>query len=67
MTTYLKTTQTHNYSKITARAEKPSSFGVGKLLFAVILAVILFLLCQSMVRHNFHQGQRIRRDFSTGQ
>lgn len=56
-----------NYSKITAPAKKLPSFGLGRLLFAVILAVILFLLGQSMVRHNFHQGQRVRRDFSTGQ
>jgi hypothetical protein len=48
MTTYLKTAHADNYSKITAPAKKLPSFGIGRLLFAVILAVILFLLGQSM-------------------
>ena len=30
--------------------EKPPSFGIGKFLFVVVLAVILFLLGQGMVR-----------------
>ncbi len=47
--------------------QKPPSFGTGKLLFTVFLAVIFFLLAQSMVRHNFHQGQRMHRNGSVGQ
>lgn len=46
---------------------KPPSFGLGKLLFAVVLAIFFFLLGQSMERHNFHAGQRIHRDGSIGQ
>lgn len=55
------------YSKTKSYAEKPPLFGMGKFLFAIVLAVIFFLLGQSMVHHNFHQGQRTRRDFSVGQ
>jgi hypothetical protein len=47
--------------------QKPPSFGTGKFLFAVFLAVIFFLLAHSMVRHNFHQGQRMHRNGSVGQ
>ena len=37
---------------------KPRSFGIRELLFAIVLAVILLLLGQSMVRHRFFQGGR---------
>jgi len=37
-------------------ARKSPAFGIGKLLFAVLLAVIFFLLGQSMVRHRFFEG-----------
>jgi hypothetical protein len=30
---------------------KPPSFGIGHLLFAVVLAVVFFLLGESMVKH----------------
>ena len=39
--------------------EKPPSFGIGKFLFVVVLAVVFFLLAQSMVRHRFCQGRQI--------
>src|ERR1022692_5138396 len=35
---------------------KPPSFGIRQFLFIVFLAVIFFLLGQSMVRHRFFQG-----------
>ncbi len=41
--------------------EKPPSFGIGKFLFVVVLAVILFLLLQSMVHHRFFRGGRVNR------
>ena len=59
MTTYLKTTD--------PTGRKPPSFGIGQFLFAVVLAVILFLLGQSMVRHRFFQGGREHRNGSIGQ
>ena len=46
---------------------KPPSFGIRHLLFVVVLAVILFLLGQSMVRHRFFQGGREHRNRSIGQ
>jgi hypothetical protein len=53
MATCLKTTDD--------TARKPPEFGVGKLLFAVVLAVMFFLLVQSMQRHRFFQGGRVHR------
>jgi hypothetical protein len=35
---------------------KPPWFGIGKFLFIVVLAVIFFLLAQSMVHHRFFRG-----------
>jgi hypothetical protein len=50
------------YSNTTApEGEKPPSFGIGKLLFAVVLAVIFFLLAQSMLRHRFFKGRRVNQ------
>ena len=46
--------------------EKPPSFGIGKFLFVVVLAVILFLLVQSMVRHRFFRGGWVNRNGSLG-
>ena len=46
---------------------KPPSFGIGQFLFVVVLAVILLLLGQNMVRHRFFGGQRIHRNGSIGQ
>jgi hypothetical protein len=46
---------------------KPPSFGIGQFLFVVVLAVILFLLGQSMVRHRFFEGGRFHRNGSVGQ
>jgi hypothetical protein len=45
----------------------PPSFGIGRLLFAVVLAVLFFLLGQSMVRHRFFEGGRFHRNGSVGQ
>jgi|HubBroStandDraft_2_1064218.scaffolds.fasta_scaffold248016_2 hypothetical protein len=47
--------------------EKPPSFGPREFLFVVFLAVILFLLGHSMVRHRFFQGGRFHRNGSLGQ
>jgi len=47
--------------------EKPPSFGIGKLLFVVLLAVIFFLLVNSMVHHRFFRGGRVHRNGSLGQ
>jgi hypothetical protein len=56
------------HSKKTALAErKPPSFGIRQLLFAVLLAVLFFLLGQDMVHHRFFQGQRFHRNGSIGQ
>ena len=46
---------------------KPPSFGIGQFLFVVVLAIILFLLGHSMVRHRFFQGEREHRNGSIGQ
>jgi len=46
---------------------EPPSFGMGQLLFAVVLVVILVLLGQSMVHHRFFQGGREHRNGSIGQ
>jgi hypothetical protein len=35
---------------------KSPSFGIGSLLFAVVLALIIFLLVSTMVRHRFFRG-----------
>jgi hypothetical protein len=59
MTTHLNTTP--------PAGETPPSFGIGKFLFLVVLAVMFFLLGQSMVRHRFFQGGRFHRNGSVGQ
>ena len=41
---------------------KPPRFGIGSFVFIVVLAVIFFLLGQSMVRHRFFRGGRIDRN-----
>jgi hypothetical protein len=41
--------------------EKPPSFGIGKFLFVVLLALIFFLLVHSMVHHRFFRGGRVNR------
>jgi hypothetical protein len=46
---------------------KPPSFGIGQFLLVVFLAIIFFLLGQSMLRHRFFQGQRYHRNGSIGQ
>jgi hypothetical protein len=46
---------------------KPPSFGIGQFLFIVFLAVIFFLLGQTMLRHRFFQGERSHRNGSIGQ
>jgi hypothetical protein len=47
--------------------EKPPSFGTKHWLFALVLAVLFFLLGQSMVHHRFFQGGRVHRNGSIGQ
>jgi hypothetical protein len=54
-------------SNITTPGEpKPPRFGMGHLLFIIVLAVIGFLLVQSMVQHRFHEGGRRQRNGSIG-
>jgi len=55
------------YSKTPApEGGKPPSFGIGTLLFAVVLAVILFFLVQGMVRHRFFRGGRVNPNGAIG-
>jgi hypothetical protein len=35
---------------------KSPSFGIGSLLFAIVLGFIIFMLVASMVRHRFFRG-----------
>jgi hypothetical protein len=51
----------------TTAGRQPPSFGIGTLVAVVVLAVILFLLGQSMVRHRFFEGGRNHPDGSVGQ
>lgn len=51
----------------TPPAGREPSFGIGKLLFAVFLAVLFLLLGHSMVQHRFFQGGRVHRNGSVGQ
>jgi hypothetical protein len=51
----------------TPPGREPPSFGIGKLLFAIVLAIVVLLLVQSMVRHRFFQGGRDHRNGSIGQ
>jgi hypothetical protein len=46
---------------------KPPSFGAAQFIFTLVLAVLLFLLGQSMVRHRFFQGGKFHRNGSVGQ
>jgi hypothetical protein len=56
-----------NKSNTTTPAEpKPPRFGIGNLLFIIVLALIAFLLVQSMARHRFHEGGRRNRNGSIG-
>jgi hypothetical protein len=41
--------------------ERPPSFGIGKLLFALALVIVFFLLLQSMAHHRFFRGGRVNR------
>jgi hypothetical protein len=50
-----------------SQEQKPPSVGTGQFVLVVILAVVLFLLGQSMVRHRFFQGGRFHRNGSVGQ
>ena len=43
---------------------KPPSFGIGKFLFGIVLAVIFFLLLHSMVHHRFFRGGGVNRNGS---
>jgi hypothetical protein len=59
MTTHLYTTD--------PAGQKPPRFGIGSLLFVAVLAVIFFVLGQSMAHHRFHAGGRVHRNGSIGQ
>jgi hypothetical protein len=55
------------YSNTTGPAGPKSPwFGIGRFLFIVALAVIFFLLAQSMVSHRFFRGGRVNRNGSLG-
>ena len=43
---------------------RPPRFGIGSLLFAVVLAVVIFLLAQDMIRHRFFRGGWANRNGS---
>ncbi len=47
-----------------SKGPKSPRFGIRQLVFAVVLALILFWLAQSMVRHRFHAGGRVNRSGS---
>jgi len=47
-----------------SKGPKSPRFGIRQFLFAVVLALILFWLAQSMVRHRFHVGGRFNRNGS---
>lgn len=53
---------TTDSSRTAPAGQKPSRFGTGSLLFAVVLALIFFLLFQSMARHRFHEGDQFDRN-----
>jgi hypothetical protein len=54
------------FNTTTPAEPKPPRFGMGHLLFVIVLAVISLLLVQSMVRHRFHEGGRRQRNGSIG-
>jgi hypothetical protein len=63
-----ETAQMTSNSNVTDPAGgKPPRFGIGSFLFIVVLAVILFLLAQSMVRHRFFSGGRLNRNGTISQ
>ena len=41
--------------------------GVCRFVFIVVLAIVFFVLGQTMARHRFHEGGRYRWDVSVGQ
>jgi len=45
-----------------AAGRVPPEFGIEKFFFMVFLAIIFFLLAQSMVRHRFDAGGRFNRN-----
>jgi hypothetical protein len=45
------------------KRERIPAFGIRQFLFVLFLAVILFLLGQSMMRHRFFQGEREQARF----
>jgi hypothetical protein len=53
--------------RTTPKGREPPSFGIGQLLFIVLLTVVFLLLGHSMVRHRFFQGGRVHRNGSVGQ
>ena len=54
-------------NNLTPGGREPPSFGIAQFVFAAVLAVIFFLLGQSMVRHRFCQGGREHLNGSIGQ
>jgi hypothetical protein len=55
-----------NANATTPAGRRASQFGIERLLFAVALAVIFFLLAQDMVHHRFFRGGRLNRNGSIG-
>jgi hypothetical protein len=49
------------------QGQKRRGAAIWKLGFLVVLAVLIFLLAQSMVNHRFFRGERVHRNGSIGQ
>jgi uncharacterized protein YpmS len=47
--------------------QKPRGAAIWKLVFMAVLALLIFLLAQSMVSHRFFRGQREHQNGSIGQ
>ena len=55
---------TTNSNTTAPAGRKAPRFGIGSFLFIIVLAVIIFLLAQSMVHHRFFRGGWVDRNGS---
>jgi hypothetical protein len=60
------TEESYDSNTTAPSGRKPPQFGIGSFLLVVVLAVIFFLLAQSMVGHRFHVGGGFNRNGSIG-
>jgi hypothetical protein len=51
-----------NSNSAGSAGRKPPQFGIGSLVFVVVLVVVFFMLGQSMVRHRFFRGGWMTRN-----